>query len=359
MKKSAVRNSSEKFRDRHFLRLWTLIYLLSTATCSYSYHQMLKELEERGIPCCRRTLLRDLRVLQSAGWPLKCTTRRDGSKWWRLELKSGIPLPFPAEANEVLALAVARNALMLTDFAQLVRYLDQLWNRVGQIYPEGYRRLYDEVSANVVVQKASMREKMQDIGHYDQLMRAIEERRKVQITYRDHEGRLSKDRIIAPLKLFIASGHTYLRAFCYLRGEKRNFRLSRLQGQVVMLREQFSEELLRGIDKELDYALGGFHAKPELVVLAVDDMLASYLEENPLHVSQKIVRDKRFIKVELFVGLNETLFHKLLGFGEHIRVLEPAKLRLLLAERHKGAFESFCEPDGNGHQPELPLLVEE
>ncbi len=359
-KKRPAKSVSQRLPNAHFMRQWTLIYLLSTARCFLPYDKILEKLKDAGYPCCRRTLQRDLKVFMNSGWLLECSTRNDGSKWWRLKANSANSLPLPAEGNEVLALAMARNALTLTDFSWLSEHLDRLWIKLEQHYSDELCELYRNVSASLSVQSVQHPGGLENLGHYDQLMKAIREKRKGKFSYRNNAGSLTKNRVVAPLKLFIASGHTYLRAFCYSRNDKRNFRLSRIEGTITVLNEKYEASLLDGIEKDLEAALGAFHAEPERVVLEVDDMLGCYLEENPLHTTQKLLREKGHTLVELDIGLNETLFHKLMGFADHIRVLEPAKLRALLVERHRMAAEALSSSDGESAiQPELPLSYEE
>src|SRR6056297_468183 len=82
--------------------------------------------------------------------------------------------------------------------------------------------------------------------------RALEARQdgqqSVRIEYENGEGEISQ-RSIVPLEFYESWGHQYVRAYCYLRGERRTFALRRLEIIDGRAKASGSEP---GLDPELD-----------------------------------------------------------------------------------------------------------
>lgn len=70
--------------------------------------------------------------------------------------------------------------------------------------------------------------------------------------------------------------------------------------------------------------------EPLNVRLRISDNIVRFLEENPIHHSQEI--DKEKLILELTVVENHSLYKKLLSFGNNVEVLEPECVR---AEMHR------------------------
>jgi predicted DNA-binding transcriptional regulator YafY len=345
-------------REPRLIRLWILAFTIANQRAGQTYEQLRRALDEEGFTVCKRTLQRDLRALRLSGFPVEKCVLSDGSVRWKVRAGAEIRLPLPLGLREIMALAVARRALALTDMAWLGSDLDSLCRRLLLGHSPDFEKLFDYVGRSLLVQTTQENRPPLSKGFHDTLLQAISSRRKVRLTYRNSNGSRSV-RVTAPLSLFVARGITYLRAFCELRKMKCNFRLSRIE-KIELLRETFPEELFEGVEQDVQSALGAFHAEAQKVVLEADAMLTAYLEENQLHSSQEIRREKNRNVVELNVGVNETLVHQLLGFGPHVRVLEPGYLAALLIERHRAALE-FQEkrPPAQEGQLALPLHFEE
>lgn len=76
------------------------------------------------------------------------------------------------------------------------------------------------------------------------------------------------------------------------------------------------------------------NAKPSTVVVFVTNEHAPYVETKPIHKSQKVVKRFRHgILIELNVLLNLELQREILGFGDGMIVLSPARLKEAIARK--------------------------
>ncbi|MBL7766225.1 MAG: WYL domain-containing protein [Chitinophagaceae bacterium] len=97
---------------------------------------------------------------------------------------------------------------------------------------------------------------------------------------------------------------------------------------VAVLSQTFREE---EVDKENYFrsAIGISlnQSKPEIIRLQFDAAQASYIRSQPLHHSQKILKDtSKIFEIELELVVNYELIALLLSFGDKLKVLKPASL---------------------------------
>jgi predicted DNA-binding transcriptional regulator YafY len=112
---------------------------------------------------------------------------------------------------------------------------------------------------------------------------------------------------------------------------------------VIKMNQQFQEEI---IDKESYFksAIGISlpTTKPEKLVLQFDPAQANYIKSQPIHHSQKIIKDTKTnftISVELVI--NYELMALLLSFGDQLKVLKPLTLAATLKSTAKNVFEQY------------------
>ena len=85
--------------------------------------------------------------------------------------------------------------------------------------------------------------------------------------------------------------------------------------------------------------------KPILVRLLVSYRHAPYVETKPLHHSQEVLeRTTDGIVIQLRVQHNFELEKEILGFGEGMRVLEPANLSRTIQKRLQAGLDAYASP---------------
>lgn len=172
-------------------------------------------------------------------------------------------------------------------------------------------------------------ELLKGLEHIDSLLKAIINKRTIEITYKSFKARQAQQIIFHP----------------YLLKEYRNrwFLLgARQKGRAIMILaldriESFTEKLSEKYHKPefdpgnyFDDVIGVSKVpgqKPMLVVLKIVKEHAPYILTKPIHPSQKILKeDEGGIIFSIEVIWNFELEREILGFGEQLRVLSPRRL---------------------------------
>ena len=150
---------------------------------------------------------------------------------------------------------------------------------------------------------------------------AIDQRRKLKITYYSWNRDESTERVIHPYQFVMIDGYMNVAAYCELRQELRNFRISRMT-KVEILNEGFEKE--QNLIKEQKPFIHISGKATEKLVLQFDEQKGRYVEEYDW------ARADRLEKLEdgnvLFykdTALTDEVKQYVLGFGSHVRVLEP------------------------------------
>lgn len=297
----------------------------------------LKTLAER-LDTTTRTINRDLVTLQQAGVPLRELIGAHGLKHWTLSERK--PENFSSFSyDEAAALYLGRRFLepltqtFLWEAAdsalkkirsqlgsQPIRYLDRLLNVFRTAH----------VGKNRYVEKSEM---------IDALILGCEEQREVVITYRALSAEEMETYTIRPYEMEVCGNTIYVTGFsCKSRG-LRLWKLDRM-GSALATDVKF--------EKPDDYEFVWFASPtdpPQRVRILFDSSVARFVQENRWHESEKITeRADGSLLVEY--ELQEMVFIKkrLLSYGCHAEVLEPASLRKqlkeeidLMAKRYAGA----------------------
>jgi predicted DNA-binding transcriptional regulator YafY len=175
-----------------------------------------------------------------------------------------------------------------------------------------------------------------DRGRIELLRDAIEDRRLVEIAYRDSQGQATRRRV-EPVAVVYLWQAWYLWAWCRLREGFRLFKLGRIDSaRDLMTRfEPRPEPSPDAWKKEWEFQA------PSDLTLEIAPGSAARADEwfGP---SPPLADGGRLVRVGLPV--NDWLLGFLLSFGPGLKVLEPEGLGLALAERAKAIWESYQGP---------------
>jgi proteasome accessory factor B len=180
--------------------------------------------------------------------------------------------------------------------------------------------------------------------HLGVLVRAWVERRKVEIDYRDIQGKRST-RVVRPYYLEPAtvSGHgTYLIAYDELSKQVRSFKVER----IVSARLQATQYYLPGdfnLARYLRHSWGIWSSdRIETVVLRFSGAAATRVRESFWHASQKLTRERGGLRFEVEVRGRVEILPWILSWGADCEVLAPPALRrevATIAQRMAAAYQ--------------------
>ncbi len=289
-------------------KLKRYLLILERVRSAPTFAQLLDHLEQHGFPISARTLQRDIEQV-------------------RVEL--GFEILYDRDTN----------AYMLPDADDDRALVMSLLERavLGELLSASHGSIR-KVSAHVHMERSGA---LLGMGHWAGLLRAIEERRELDIHYQRFQEEAERTFRMRPVLL------KEYRARWYVLGSAKDYRdpialgLDRIlefrsTGQRFSARERDAVEAHYAHVVGVDAAPG----KPQRVVLRFTPLQGRYVKALPLHDSQRVLQDdKAGCVVELYVMPNHELKQELLGLGSSVEVIEPRTLADAIRNEHRKAAE--------------------
>jgi predicted DNA-binding transcriptional regulator YafY len=280
--------------------------------------------------CTRRTVYRDLQVLERVGVPIY-QERRGGHARWRViegyRRRLAITLSWP----EMVALLLARKVVAGTPLGAAA---DSAVQKIAGAAP---REVVERARAFDPALSASLGPAHDTSVAGRAIVDAIDRSETVRLSYRKPGRRACEERLVDPYLLHLHAGAMYLIGFCHRRGAVRTFRLDRVReaarsGAVFGARAPFAPAAL------IQGALGPWEGAAQHIELRFDATVADRVAEQRIHPSQRMQsRSDGELDVSFRVPPCPALVSWLLGWGRQVRVLAPASLANRLREEHARA----------------------
>ncbi|MEP6989061.1 MAG: WYL domain-containing protein, partial [Chloroflexota bacterium] len=160
-----------------------------------------------------------------------------------------------------------------------------------------------------------------------QIRRAIIQRRTVRFRYysrpRDLQPGETSQREADPYALVHIGSAWMLVAYCHLRHDKRHFRLDRME-EVVVLDKGFTRPTDFQIERRKE------NDRTITVKALFDHETARWAQESPSYFKVSQVEQAEGLLITLTISQPGDILNWLLGWGSHVRVLEPESLREIL-----------------------------
>jgi predicted DNA-binding transcriptional regulator YafY len=284
-----------------------------------------------------RTVLRDMEYARTLDWDVAfCRQRR------RWALLSGLaPLPLARlREGEAVALLVAEEALRAY---------------AGSPYAEALRAAFEKLDA---VLDAPVTLDLNQVplpgftgpparpvaaAQYEQVYRACEKQRRLEIVYHSLERDEVTTRRIDPHHLFAYAGDWYVIAWDERRSGFRTFALGERMREVRETGESFARD--EGFDAER-YMAEGFGlfrgGEVEGVVLKFSPAVARYLKEKvwaPAEEQESLPDGGLLLRFP--APVNVGLLRFVLQYGAEVEVVAPEGLRQQVAEEHRRALAVY------------------
>jgi proteasome accessory factor C len=221
--------------------------------------------------------------------------------------------PLRLDSSEASALIVALRALREGSSSDVRPIVDRTLNKLEAAAG-------DAAATAAQLEIAGPQQPGELVELRDRLARAVEDRRQVRLDYYVPTRDESTERVVDPLRVVSADGHTYLEAYCHLAEDQRLFRLDRVSRADVLdspveVRHQ-PRDLADGIFRPSEQDL--------LVTLRLQPAARWVAEYYPVEES----RPERGggLSVTLRVGDPAWLVRLMLRLGASAEVVDPPEL---------------------------------
>jgi proteasome accessory factor B len=281
----------------------------------------------------RRTVFRDLDALRAAGVPLEYDKGRD-----RYSIPSSYFLPplnfTPAEALSLMALANELGSDNRLPFYSPA--LSAAMKLEGNL-PPAMRAQFRDLRRSIRIIPSTY-SRIQD---KEKIYQALIDARTRCCTVRiEYDSQTEYERIstkLRPYHLLFCRHSWYVTGRSSLHGEVRTFNLGRIT-LLERLKERFTIPNGFSIDRHLGNAWQMIpdHGSDHRIAIRFKPLVARNVEEVMWHKTQKteFEDDGSLLFRARVSGLSEIVWW-ILGYGDQAEVLQPKKLRLLIAQRAK------------------------
>ncbi len=307
-------------RTDQLVRQWKLLHILA-ARGGRTIQTLMQEMK-----CSRRTIWRDLAVLQVAGFPL--TTGQDGreSRYRLVESPRGLPA-VPFTLTELMSLHLGRHLLVPLRGTPVGEAIHTALGKISATLGPAAKAFLDRLDRSVSARTVQTK----DYSHASEVLRllqqALQERRTVEAEYHSFGRDAFSHRRLDPLHLWYQQGGMYLAAYCHTRRQVLTFALERFR-QVRVTMDGFLPPPDFNLDRYLESSFGLFRGEPVRVSLRFSRQVARYVAERNWHPSQSLSPLLTGeLEMTLRVPLSPELRRWILGYGKDVEVLDPKSLR--------------------------------
>jgi len=161
------------------------------------------------------------------------------------------------------------------------------------------------------------------------LLKAIKDKLIISFTYTSFINAKSKDRIVLPLLLKEYRNRWYL--ICYSTKKEKiiTFGLDRISKLTISV-DHFLKNFDFSPDDFFEHSIGitANDSKAKIIQMKIDKIGSKYLQSQPLHKSQKMVKSSNSYDIfEINVIVSEELKRTILSYGPQLEIVKPKKLR--------------------------------
>ena len=307
-------------RGDQLIRQWQIVSLLS-GRFGLSLDQLKSEL---GVT--KRTIQRDIGVLETAGFPV-VSEARDGTVFWRLLDSTKERAEFSFSLAELMALYFSRDLLQVLHGSPMHDALTTALQKIGAKLPASGHDLLRRLKELTTVSVTGWKDYTKSSETIKALNRAIRQRLTVHISHKPLKAPEARTRTVDPYRLWYAGGGLYLVGYDHAKGAVRTFAVERIinitsTNQRFTVRDDFDFEAFQ----RTAFPVHG--GEPQLVRIRFSPDQAPYIMERHWHDSQKFCpQDDGSLIMELQIGSLWEVKRWLLGWGVDAEVITPIELR--------------------------------
>ena len=273
----------------------------------------------------KRTIYRDIQALGEAGVPLVSIPGRGYS------LMKGYFLPPLSFTTDEATMLLLGSDFMAQNFDAQYRTAAQSASRkIAGVLPEKLRDEVQSLQQNIRFVSAGMMDGTPQANMLQQLRRAIIEHTTMRFHYHTRhvsDGKSGENtREADPYGLAYVRNTWIMVGYCHMRKDIRNFRLDRIE-QLELLAKTFQRP------PDFKMQVRPLEERGTIIVKAVfDNDVARWVREARSYYTIAEEATPAGLLVTLKIRQESELLQWLLGWGRHVRVLEPESLRQRLVE---------------------------
>ncbi|MHB1937718.1 MAG: helix-turn-helix transcriptional regulator [Acidobacteriaceae bacterium] len=327
-------------RGEQLTRQWKLVSLLS-GRVGRSLDQLKAEL---GMT--KRTIQRDIAVLEAAGFPV-LSEPRDGTVYWRLldSTKESAELSF--NLAELMALYFSRDLLQVLQGSPMQKALDSALEKIGARLPASGHDLLRRLKQQTAVSVTGWKDYSESSKTIDMLNRAIRHRLTVRIQHKPLKAPEAQTRAVDPYRLWYTGGGLYLVAYDHAKRSIRTFAVERIK-EVISTNQRFTMRDDFDFEAFQRTAFPVHGGQPQSVRIRFSPDQAPYIVERHWHDSQKFLpQDDGGVIMELQVGNLWEVKRWLIGWGADAEVVEPCDLRSQILQECSSVSENYAVKSGS------------
>jgi proteasome accessory factor B len=289
-----------------------------------------------------RTALRYIQALQRAGEPLyeEISGKR---KVWRL-MPTARRQSITLSTSQMVALFLSRRVF---DFLAGTGFREDLDEVFGKLEATLRRKDFaavrnlDRKVFDVNEARHLYEGRLDDVND---IMTALLREDRLRLTHEGVSGG-RKTFVLDPYTLLVYKKGLYLAGFSHQHQEIRTFALDGFREVDWLKGDRFDYPADYRPEQLTEGAFGLFRGEPTRVRIVFDPKVARYVQRRQWHPTQRFRRLDGDIEMTMDVRGTTELVSWVLGFGDKARVLEPAGLRVAIAEELRRVAHTYLPDD--------------
>lgn len=235
--------------------------------------------------------------------------------------------PEPFSDQELLALSMALQIAETFYASPFIPAIKGALEKLRHVQIDAGCQVTNELAGHVsLLSEPAPPESIKDTIRFNDLLKAIEQRRQVRMTYYTMSRDEETERIIDPYHLYHYDGLWYVYGHCHYRDENRDFAINRIR-VLSLLPTPFTPPSQDVIRRQLRLRFANISDEPITVSIWFDKESARRIRERIWHSSQQIAvneSDGSCVLTMTVTGL-DTVTRWVLSFGKHAMPLSPKR----------------------------------
>lgn len=308
-----------------------ILLLLSENKRGYTINDIHASLEKWNVIVDKKTIMRDIDSLSSICFITE--EERGGKTYYTADKFRLRDITFTSP--ELISLAFMMELLKPYQYMTMGRtayeLIQKLLDNTTNLNREFIKHFSDLVTINTNDYISdSLNPEIEEKLHL-----SIQNKKKVQITYRSFGSDEDTIRVIHPYEFSINDGALCVVGFCELRNDIRDFRVSRIRA-LSLLEASFEipDDYYENRNRKKFIHLSG--STVEKIIISFDKNTAKYIIEYEADLADEIIETDSGITFIRNTSITDELVRWIMQFGSGARVIEPTHLK----ERIKNELEN-------------------